>query len=138
MIAIQDIGITGKETPEEIEAQLEEKLGIKMDDLRQSLETATKAQAEELSKEFITLAPYGDYEKLLEDETLIAAFIREEASLSKNWKLSYLEQADTRLVSELLLEFAFDNIAMDPDEALRGLVYVGANGKVKHVFVRVP
>lgn len=137
MIDIQDMGISGKETPEEIEAKIEEKLGLKMDDLRQALEACTKEHVEELGKDFITLAPYGDYGKLLEDENQIAAFLKEEASLAKNWTLSYLEQTDTRLVSELLLEFVFDNSAMDPDEALRGLVYVGAGGKIKHVFVRI-
>lgn len=133
---IKDLEIDFEGTSEEVKAKLEEKLGIKITDLREALEKYTQEHAGELGKDFITLAPYGDYGKLLEEENEIASFINEEAALAKNWALAYLEQADTRLVSENLLEFVFINTAMDEDEALRGIVYIGAGGKVKHVFVR--
>lgn len=132
---IKDLETDLQGTSEEVKAKLEEKLGIKITDLREALEKYTQEHAADLGKDFITLAPYGDYGKLLEEENEIASFLKEEASLAKNWSLVYLEQADTRLVSEMLLEFVFINTAMDEDEALRGIVYIGA-GKIKHVFVR--
>jgi deoxyribodipyrimidine photolyase-like uncharacterized protein len=120
-------------TSEQVEAKIEEKWEVKFSALRETLEAYTKEHAQALAKQFITLAPYGKYEELLEDQEKIADFLSSEAS--QHWKLYSLEHTDTRLVSEPLMSLTFISEAV-PDQELKGFIYLGMNGKIKHAFVR--
>ena len=135
-INLKTITFSSEDTVEQVEAKIEEIWKVKFSDLRKTLEKCTKEIANKLAEDMITVAPYQDYGKLLEEPEAIAAFIRDEASVPKNWELSMVEETDTRLVAEPLLQLVFDNIALDELGTLRGFIYLSMNGKVKHAFVR--
>ena len=120
-------------TEEQIEEKIQEKLGIGLNDLRSALSTYVVDKAEELTHQFTNIVPYGDYEKMLEDNDSMAAFLRDEASKSENWKLQWLEITKTEVP---MLHFCFINTAVDEGEGFTGNVYVGLNGKIKHVFAQ--
>lgn len=135
-IDVDTIIFSPGDTPEQVEAKIEETWEIKFADLRKSLETITIETADKLAEGMITMAPYQDYSQLLEDPGAITTFIANEGSLAKNWELAMLEETDTRLVAEPLLQLVFDNIAIDEPGTLKGFIYLSMGGKVKHAFVR--
>lgn len=130
------ITFTPEETTEQVEAKIEATWEIKFADLRKTLEACTVEVSAKLAEDMITVAPYQDYGKLLEEQEAIYTFLRDEGSLAKNWKLAMVEQTDTRLVAEPLLQLVFDNIAVDEPGTLKGFIYLSMSGKVKHAFVR--
>jgi len=121
------------DTEEMVEAKLKEKLGTGLDEIKQSLTAFVIDKAEELTHQFVNIVPYGDYDKMLEDNDSMAEFLRTEASKPENWKLQWLE---TTTATIPMLHFCFKNTSVDDGEGFVGNVYVGLNGKVKHAFAQ--
>lgn len=136
MTDIDTIIFSPGDTPEQVEAKIEETWEIKFADLRKTLETLTKEIAGKLAEGMITMAPFQDYANLLEEPEAITTFITNEGSLAKNWELGVVEETDTRLVAEPLLQLIFNNVAVDEPGTLKGFIYLSMSGKVKHAFVR--
>lgn len=121
------------DTEEMVEAKLKEKLGTGLDVIKQSLTSFVLDKAEELTHQFVNIVPYGDYDKILEDNDSMADFLRTEASKPENWKLQWLETTKAAIP---MLHFCFKNTSVDDGEGFTGNVYVGLNGKVKHAFAQ--
>ena len=130
----KDLNISSEDTTSEVEAKIKEKLGLEFSAMKEALSTFVKEKAEELSLEFNNIAPYGDYGELLEDNEKMVNFLKEEASLTKNWEISHFMQSD---VDPSLLQFIFNNSSVDDGNSFQGHDFVSKNGKIKHAFVRL-
>lgn len=122
------------EIEEKIDAVLQEKLGVGLENLRNALCESIKTRAEELALDLPNIAPYNDYGKLLEDNDSMATFLRDEASKLENWLLNSL-QDDSK--NKTLIKFLFLNKAVDDGHVLEGLVFVSKSGVIRHAFAQV-
>lgn len=125
-----ELGLTEGGGVEQWEKQFQEKLGISTETLLKAISDWTIANSEELAKEFVNIAPNGDYAKLIEDKSGMATFLRNEASHPQHWKLVEAK-ADHNLLAVM-----FDNQIVDEGASLRGFVYVGKSGKIRHAFAQ--
>jgi hypothetical protein len=119
---------------EEIDALLQEHLKISLNDCHEALSNSLQKRAEEMAAELTSLAPYGDYGKLTEDPEIITTFLREEATKLDNWKIEFLEVKSDK---DQLMELVFHNKAVDDGDILKGFVFIGLSGKIRHAFPQI-
>ncbi len=119
---------------EDIDKLLQQHLNISVRECAEALSAALKERAEEFVEELTTVAPYGAYDKLMEDPEAIATFLREDASKPENWTLEFLEYKKEK---DQLIELIFSNEAVDDGDNLKGFVFVGLSGKIRHAFPQV-
>lgn len=129
----KELDFLPEDTEETIEVKLKEKLGLSLLTLKETLTTFVVDKAEELTHQFVNIVPYGDYDKILENNDDMATFLKAEASKPENWKLQYIETTKSAVP---MLQFSFKNTSVDDGEGFVGNVYLGLNGKVKHVFAQ--
>lgn len=140
--SIADLGldeaITEDLKDEELEAKLDtllqEKLGVSLVSLKNSLHDSVKNRAEELALDLPNIAPYNDYGAMLEDNDSMSTFLRDEATKLENWVL-YTISEDHK--NKTLLKFLFLNKAVDDGKILQGLVFVSKSGVIRHAFAQV-
>lgn len=132
--SFKDIAFGEAKKSEEIDKLLQEHLNISLKDCAEALSNSLQKRAEEMASELTSLAPYGDYGKLTEDSEVITKFLREEATKLENWVIEFLEvKKDT----DQLMELVFHNKAVDDGDILKGFVFVGLSGKIRHAFPQV-
>lgn len=124
----KDLGLVDGGGEEQWSQQIKEKLDLSVEDLKSSISKWMEIHAEELSLEFLTIAPYGDYGKMMEDNDSMAEFFKKEASDPQYWKL-----AGGKTEGDNMIQFCFDCQAV---ENLRGFVYVSKSGKIRHTFAQ--
>lgn len=129
----EDLELDTCDTLESIELKLQEKLSIDTQTMKEALSNFVVQNAENLSKEFVSLAPFGDYSKLLEDSKDIMGFLKSSAHKPEYWKLAGVRAPEE---GKNLLTFNFSNTAMDESDIFEGFVYVSFEGKIKHVFAQ--
>ena len=112
---------------------IEDKLNLSMSSLTDALAVAVIENAEEISTEFVNIAPLGDYSKIIESNEDMIAFLKEEAHKPEHWKLVEFDQFDK---AKKLITFRYDNYAVDDGDTLKGFVYVSFDGKIKHAFAQ--
>ena len=117
---------------EDIEKMFKEKMDLSLSSCGEALEAALKSKAEAMVPDIINLAPNGDYDMLLEEPEEILHFLTNEACKAENWVLQYVEQ---RKAGDQMLQLMFNNKAVDEGDVVRGIVYVGMSGKIRHAFV---
>lgn len=117
----------------QIDSILQEKLGVSIELLKKQLSDYTVAHAEELTHDFVSVAPYGDYSKLLEDNDSMAEFFKTEAHKIENWRLVGITPSD---VKKDLITFNFSNKSVDDGDNFEGFVYVSFQGKIRHAFAQ--
>ncbi len=121
-------------TPEDIDAKIKEKLGIGLAEMAGALCDSLKARAEDVAEDCYSIAPYGDYSKMIEEKEGVTKFLREEASKPEHWKLEFLE---VKSKEDKLIEFVFVNSSVDDGDILKGFVFVGFSGLIRHAFCQV-
>jgi hypothetical protein len=117
-----------------VAAKIQVKLGTSLDQMREALSKSVIDRAEELTLDFVNIAPMGDYEKLLENNDDMADFLKTEAHKLEHWRLFKIFESD---VNKDLLSFVFQNVAIDDGENFEGFVFVTKSGKIKHAFARM-
>lgn len=127
-------GLVDEDTAETISVKVQEKLGISIETMKESLSKVTIDRAEEFTLEFPNIAPLGDYDKLIEDNDGMAEFLKNEAHKSEHWKLTGLKISE---VKGDLISFIFANMAVDDGTTFKGFVFVSTTGKIKHAFAQV-
>jgi hypothetical protein len=120
--------------PEDFDKILREKLGIGFTECSQALCESLQDRAQEVAEDLPSMAPYGDYGKLSEDPEVITKFLRDEASKPENWKIEFIE---VRKANDQLMELIFVNKAVDDGDVLKGFVFIGLSGKIRHAFAQV-
>jgi dsDNA-binding SOS-regulon protein len=119
---------------DQVAAKIQNKLGTSLEQMKEVLSKSVIDRAEELTLDFVNIAPMGDYDKLLEDNDSMAEFLKMEAHKLEHWKLYKIFVSD---VNKDLLSFVFKNIAVDDGENFEGFVFVTKTGKIKHGFARI-
>lgn len=119
---------------EDIDQKLQEKLGIGLQTMAEALCASLKERAEEVAEDCYSLAPYGDYSKMTEDRDAIVKFLREEAPKPEHWKLEFIQ---IKKKGDQIIEFLFKNSSVDDGDILKGFVFVGLSGKIRHAFCQV-
>lgn|SRR5574337_1056891 len=132
--SFKDIPFTEIKEIKDVDKLLQEHLNISLAQCAEELTKVLAERADELSEDFVTLAPHGDYGKLMEDPQVIAAFLRDEASKAENWEIEFLDCGNEK---NQLLELVFSNKAVDDGDNLKGFVFVGLSGKIRHAFPQV-
>jgi hypothetical protein len=122
-----------KQRMQKAEALVKEKLGVTFDELKQLLSNYTVEHAEELTHEFVNIAPFCDYSKLLEDNDGMAEFLKTEAHKVEHWHLQGIRKSDYK---ENLVSFEFLNDSVDDGDVFQGFVYVSFQGKIRHAFTQ--
>ncbi len=127
----EDLELDAIETSDQIEKLIQDKLGVSIDTLKKSIEGYVIENSESLSEEFVTIAPMGDYGKLIENKSDISEFFKTEASKIENWILQSINSA-----AHNLIQFNFINKAVDDCDTLKGSVFVSLQGKIRHAFAQ--
>lgn len=130
---LNDLHLEVSDTLEEIYKKVQDGLGISVYDMRSALSKYVVDKAESLVIDFVNIIPYGDYDKIIEDNKDMVAFLRDHASKENNWELYSATMCDT---NDTLISFYFKNQAVDDGDALCGFVYVSFDGKIKHTFAQ--
>jgi len=128
----KDLDFKEEDEVEQREEKIKKVLGIGTTDMKPYICSWLKDHAEELTLELTNIAPYGNYEKLIEDNDGMAEFLKNESTKLENWKPSHFEPADKE---SSLIKFTFYTESVDTGESLKGLVFVNPNGVVRHAFV---
>jgi hypothetical protein len=118
---------------EKIDEKLKEKLSISLEEMTSALRDFVIKRAEELVHDMPNIAPYNDYETMLEDNDSMALFLKNEASKLENWRLMCINE-DPK--NKSLIKFTFNNKAVDDGDILSGLVFVSKSGKIRHAFAQ--
>lgn len=132
MDVLDDLGFIEGAGIEEWDLKLQEKLGLKIIDLQNALCDWIKRNAEELSQEFVNIAPSGDYARLLEDNDSLAVFLKEESAKPEHWKLFGMKPSD----NPNMIQFMFDCTVVDDGDTFKGFVFVSKSGKIRHSFAQ--
>ena len=115
---------------EKLNNKLKEKLELSLEDMKLALNNSVKDNAEEICLDLPNIVPYGDYEKLLENNDDMATFLKEETAKDENWILASLEE--DRKTN--LIKFSFYNKSVDDGASFSGFVFVSKSGKIRHAF----
>jgi len=121
-----------KDAVEQISAKLKEKLGVSLEEMTTTLSTWVQEHADEVVLDFVNIAPFEDYGKMLEDNEGMAEFLKTEAHKPEHWQLHFMG-IDTK---RDLFEVIFSNVAVDDGDSLRGYVFVSPSGKIRHAFAQ--
>lgn len=113
--------------------RMRDKIGVKNEDMIAALSKSLVDRAEEITLEMPNLAPYGDYEKLIENNDDMTTFLKTEACKPENWE-AYGFSTQNMLTEKALISFVFWNNAVDDGKTLEGTVFVSKYGKIKHCF----
>ena len=130
----KEFDLSKLETVEQIEAYVQEKLGMNFSEVKARLSSNVKDKAEELTHEFTNIAPYGEYDKMLEDNDSMADFLRAEAAKDENWLLQELQVVKSG--GQDMLQCMFVNKSVDDGTSLEGHVFLSKTGKIRHAFVQ--
>lgn len=129
--SFKDLSFEGCKTEEDAATRLQEKLGLALQDCKEALSNSLLIRAEEILPDLPSCAPYGDYDKLMEDPEVIQKFLEDEACKPENWEIVFFY---ARKEQDKVAEFVFYNKAVDDGDILKGYVYVGLSGKIRHAF----
>jgi|SRR5579859_612883 len=122
------------DTKEQFLDKVKNKLGDNcVIEMQNALSKSVIKRAEELSVDCINIAPFGAYNKILEEKDLIINFLKTEAHKPDYWNLFRLE---FNPIKELIV-FYFYNSSVDTGETLSGLVFTTKTGKIKHAFAKI-
>jgi hypothetical protein len=129
----KDLTFEGCKTEEDADKRLQEKLGLTLKECQDALSNSLVIRAEEVVADLPSCAPYGNWDKLMEDPGDIQKFLEGEASKPENWEIIFFY---ARKEQDKLAEFVFYNKAVDSGDVLKGYVYVGVSGKIRHAFAQ--
>jgi hypothetical protein len=122
-----------KET-EDFDRILREYTGTGLSECATALTASLLERVDELLEELPYVSPHGDYGKMMEDKDLIREFILTEAAKDENWTFQFLE---VRKAKDTLVELVFFNKAIDDGDILKGFVFLGFSGAIRHCFPQV-
>jgi len=133
-VFFKELDLKDEDKREDVINKITAKLNLSHETLCEGISAFVKDHAEEFTLEMLNIAPYGEYESLIEDEDNMAEFLKKEAVKLDNWKLVMIEPVS---MDTSLIKFMYHNVAVDEGEVLRGFAIVSLSGKVRHAFANV-
>lgn len=129
---LDELGLVEGAGIDEWDLKLQEKLGLKIVDLQNSIGEWINKNAEELAQEFVNIAPSGDYGALIEDNDGLASYLKQEAAKPEYWEMAgVVSCADPNMI-----KFTFDCTIVDDGDTFKGFVFVSKSGKIRHSFAQ--
>ena len=116
---------------EAVDKLLQEHLHISLAECAQALSNSLAERAEEVLEDMVNIAPYGDYSQLTDDPQLMLKFLKEESVKPENWELQFM---DVKKKDDKILEMVFFNKSVDDGYILKGFIFLGLSGKIRHSF----
>jgi hypothetical protein len=132
--SIKDISFDDAKKIEDIDKILQENLHVSLAQCAEALAASLQERAEEYVEELVTVAPHGDYGKLIEEPEAILKFLKEEAYKPEHW---IIEMLGAKNEKDQIIEIVFQNKAIDDGDMLKGYVFVGLSGAIRHAFPQV-
>lgn len=132
--SFKDLKLSESKNETEMEIILKEKLGIGFSECAKALSDSLIERAEKLLEDLPNIAPYNDYYKMIEDKVLMLKFLQEDAAKLENWIIQFIE---IKKEKDQLMELVFFNKAVDSGDVVKGFVFLGLSGKIRHAFVQV-
>lgn len=128
-----DLELTPSMNEKELNLKIKEKLNVTLLLLKKNLCSFIKKNLNTLSKNVISIAPFNDYSRFVNEPEDVLKFIKEEVCKSKNWKIV----AVTPIVNndKQLVKFQFNCIAADDGNIFKGYIYVDNEGSILHSSV---
>lgn len=128
--SFEEIDLKAAKTREEVFEILMKELKIPLETMQNSISEYIKSNSDNLARHFVNIAPYQNFDQLLEDHEEMNKFVADEASKPENWVI-----VRARPKTNSLMEFTFDCRAVD--DPFRAYVIVGLSGKIRHTFAQV-
>jgi len=125
----EDLNILDDEEPEDVDKKIQDKLGISLQKMREALSDYINDNVDLIIEDMINIAPYEDYEKLIEDQAGMVSFLKEEVVKEENWRLEMI-----RCTNQQAIHFRFLSAAVDDGTTFKGVVIVNFSGKILHAF----
>lgn len=133
----EDFGFTGKETTDQLDAILQEKLGCGFAPMKDALSQTLQKEAPLVAFGMRNIAPHGDYGAMLEDTQGMMSFLQTEAHKPENWEITTMQVGHQgHDVNINLMQFMFKNVAVDDGDVLEGHVFVSFTGVIRHTFIQ--
>lgn len=120
--------------PEDMDKVLREHTGTGFAECKAALTAALTERVDEMLEDLPYCSPHGDYSKMMEDRDLIREFLLNEAAKDEHWEFSFLEM---RKKTDTLIELVFVNTAVDDGDVLKGFIFLGLSGKIRHCFPQI-
>ena len=127
----KELNFSEKDKIEDVDNLIKEKLGHSFLEMKEMISSYVKEKCEEISLDMINIIPYGQYDKIIDDNDNMAIFLKEEASKVENWEIYSFMQNST---NQNLIQFIFNNKSVDDGDTLRGHVFISKSGVIRHVF----
>lgn len=122
----------GLEKPQEIQDKLIELLGVPLVEMQNALSKWVQENSDELANDFGSIAPNGDWDRMIDDHSEMSQWFKTEGHKPENWRMeSFSDSAIPNLVG-----VSFANTAVDDGTECSGVVYVSLQGKIKHAFAK--
>lgn len=129
----KELNFSDVKNEEDVDKILMEKTGTGIATCKEALFKSVSTRANEIVSGVANIAPYGNYDTLLEDEGKMSEFVQTEAAKIENWHLEFVSAKEQDKVIELM----FFNKAVDEGDVMKGFVYLGFSGKVRHSFAQI-
>jgi hypothetical protein len=133
-VFFKELDIKDDDKREDVINKILTKLNLTTEQLCVGISDYLKAHAEELTLEMLNIAPYGEYDSLIEDEDNMADFLKKESVKFENWELESIAPVG---MDTSLIKFMFHNKSVDEGEVLRGFAIASLSGKIRHCFANV-
>jgi len=127
--SFKDLDLTKEDEAEDIEKKVKEKLGLSFRVMCERLSDYINDNVDLIMEDMINIAPYEDYDLLIEDADGMVEFLKTEVVKEENWKLEGVKS-----MNEQALQFQFASTAVDDGETFKGFVVVSFAGKIQHAF----
>lgn len=123
-----------EEVNQRLDAVFVEKLGVGITALKEVVSKTLVEKASQIVQEMARLVPFDDYDRMIEDRDQMVDFLRTEAFKMEHWHFHSINE-DRK--NKNLLQFVFENAAVDDGRVLQGIIFTNKSGVIRHSFVQV-
>lgn len=117
-----------------VEDKIKEKLGLSFQDMVEKLGPYVLKNCDKIADQMRNLAPYGQYDKLMEDKSQMLDFLKQELVKPEVWRLQEYT-LDSKF--KKMVVFKFKCSAIDQADSVFGNVLVSFSGAIRHAFITV-
>lgn len=132
-LGLKELDRADEKLEDNLDVLLQEKLGLSLSKLKESLAVFLNERAEEFALDLPNISPYNDYTKLIESYDGMVNFLKSDVTKPETWHIVAIAE-DSK--NKNLLKFEFKSTAVDDGESIEGLVFVSKSGVIRHSFVQ--
>lgn len=126
-----DLGLKPSMKARGVEKRLKAVLGIGFTEIKKYLNSYISSNLEGLCENVVSVAPFNDYSKWIDDPKDIQNFVKKDILNTKNWKPRLIDSVVKDDIA--MVKVVFNSIAADDGTIFKGWVYLDAEGIPLHV-----